>query len=206
MKNPWETILLRDYENHMKLDSVRQLQAINEMMRSQLYTYDVSTVLILGVAGGNGLNHVEKPRFKKVYGLDVNRRYLDECVKRFPDLHETFVPLEIDLLDDISTLPESDLVIANLLIEYIGYECFQRVISQTGPRYASCVIQDNSEKHYISDSPYNATFTCLDNVHHRIREGDLGLSMREIGYQTKLRDEKAMPNNKKLVRLDFSKG
>lgn len=29
MKNPWEEILLTDYENHMKLESVMQLQAMN---------------------------------------------------------------------------------------------------------------------------------------------------------------------------------
>ena len=34
-KNPWEEISLSDYENHMKLDSVMQLQAMNEMMKDQ---------------------------------------------------------------------------------------------------------------------------------------------------------------------------
>ena len=32
MKNPWEEIPLADYESHMKLASVMQLQAMNEMM------------------------------------------------------------------------------------------------------------------------------------------------------------------------------
>ena len=36
MKNPWEEIPLADYENHMKLDSVMQLQAMNEMMKELL--------------------------------------------------------------------------------------------------------------------------------------------------------------------------
>ena len=36
MKNPWEEISLDDYENHMSLDSVRQLQAMNEMYSEQL--------------------------------------------------------------------------------------------------------------------------------------------------------------------------
>ena len=36
MKNPWETIKLDDYENHMKLASVSQLQAMNQMMKGQL--------------------------------------------------------------------------------------------------------------------------------------------------------------------------
>lgn len=35
MKNPWEEIPLDAYENHMKLDSVMQLQAMNEMMKGQ---------------------------------------------------------------------------------------------------------------------------------------------------------------------------
>ncbi len=35
MKNPWEEIPLDAYESHMKLDSVMQLQAMNEMMKGQ---------------------------------------------------------------------------------------------------------------------------------------------------------------------------
>ena len=33
MRNPWEDISLSDYECHMSLDSIRQLQGMNEMMR-----------------------------------------------------------------------------------------------------------------------------------------------------------------------------
>lgn len=39
MENPWEKIPLTDYENHMKLDSVMQLQAMNEMMKGQFSAY-----------------------------------------------------------------------------------------------------------------------------------------------------------------------
>ena len=35
MSNPWETISLNDYENHMKLKTVQQLQAMNVIMRDQ---------------------------------------------------------------------------------------------------------------------------------------------------------------------------
>lgn len=56
MRNPWEEISLEDYENHMRLDSVRQLQALSKIMKGQLDAYPVSRVMILGVAGGNGLD------------------------------------------------------------------------------------------------------------------------------------------------------
>lgn len=67
MKNPWEEISLTDYENHMKLDSVMQLQAMSKMMKDQFDIYPISTVMILGIAGGNGLEHISKEKFKKVY-------------------------------------------------------------------------------------------------------------------------------------------
>ena len=39
MSNPWEEIDLNDYENHMSLSSVFQLQTMNQMMKEQFYTY-----------------------------------------------------------------------------------------------------------------------------------------------------------------------
>ena len=33
MTNPWEEISLDDYEKHMSLDTVRQLQAMNSIMQ-----------------------------------------------------------------------------------------------------------------------------------------------------------------------------
>ena len=86
MKNPWEEISLTDYENHMRLDSVMQLQAMNEMMKGQFETYSVSSVMILGIAGGNGLEHIAKNKFERVYGVDVNSDYLKETTRRYPDL------------------------------------------------------------------------------------------------------------------------
>ena len=46
MANPWEEISLSDYENHMKLDSVMQLQNMNQMMKGQFNAYPVSSVMI----------------------------------------------------------------------------------------------------------------------------------------------------------------
>lgn len=63
MKNPWEEISLADYENHMQLDSVMQLQGLNQMMKGQFEAYPVSDVMILGIAGGNGLEHIRKDKF-----------------------------------------------------------------------------------------------------------------------------------------------
>ena len=82
MKNPWEEIQLIDYESHMKLDSVMQLQAMNEMMKGQFNTYPISSIMIFGIAGGNGLEHIQKEKFKRVYGVDINSSYLQAVIQK----------------------------------------------------------------------------------------------------------------------------
>ncbi len=203
MSNPWEVINLDDYENHMKLNSVMQLQVMNEMMKDQFYRYHVSTLMILGVAGGNGLNHIDPNRIQKVYGVDINDVYLQECVKRYPELNLIFTPIRADLQKKDEILSKADIVIANLLIEYIGYTSFQRIVHQVNPYYVTCVIQINTDSGFVSDSPYLHVFDGLDEVHHQICERELSKTMLEIQYVLLCKEERWLPNEKKLLRLDY---
>ena len=124
MNNPWIDIDLNSYENHMSLENVRQLQTMNQMMKEQFSVYDVESIMILGIAGGNGLEHIDREKIKCVYGVDINQKYLNECSKRYTELDSIFQPVCVYLSDLDLKLPYADLLVANLLIEYIGYECF----------------------------------------------------------------------------------
>lgn len=205
MGNPWEAISLSDYESHMKLDSVMQLQALNEIMREQLQAYPVASVMILGVAGGNGLEHVPKDRLQRMYAVDVNRAYLKETARRHPELAGILECLHVDLLGTTDRLPRADLIIADLLIEYIGYVCFQRAVQHTDPRYVSCVIQINAGDAWVSDSPYRCAFDGLEPVHRQIRERELTQAMAAIGFRTIENREQLLPNAKRLMRLDYGR-
>ena len=205
MKNPWEEIPLSDYENHMKLDSVMQLQVLNEMMKDQFDAYSVSSVMILGIAGGNGLEHIQKGKFEKVFGIDVNSSYLKEVIRRYPDLDGLLECLCIDLADETDKLPKADMVIANLLIEYIGYECFQKTIQHVNPKYVSCIIQIDIEDNWVSDSPYLHVFDGLEQIHHQMEEQALESAMLEINYHAIRTLEHELPNKKRLVQIDFEK-
>lgn len=206
MGNPWEEISLEDYENHMRLESVQQLQALNELMRGQLEDYPASRVMILGVAGGNGLEHVRKDRVEKVYGVDVNAAYLEAAAARHPNLAGVLECLRADLTEVPCRLPEADLVIADLLVEYIGYERFQKVIGRVGPEAVSCVIQINEEDGWVSDSPYLHAFDGLEEVHCQVKGEALRRAMLEIGYRVVHTLERGLPNGKKFVRMDFARG
>lgn len=203
MSNPWEEISLSDYENHMSLESVYQLQSLNKMMREQFEAYDIDTVMILGIAGGNGLEHIRREKISRVYGVDVNRDYLALCKERYAELGNIFEPICADLLDDNLCLPCADLLIANLLIEYIGYDCFTRVVEMVNPKYVSCVIQINTGESFVSDSPYIHAFDCLEAVHHQMEALALTTAMSGIDYRLEFTSEELLPNGKKLVRLDF---
>lgn len=205
MINPWESITLQDYENHMKLNTVKQLQTINMMMREQFYRYSVETIMILGIAGGNGLEHIDIQKIKKVYGVDINNDYLNECHLRYENLKDVLECLCVDLTADNLTLPGADIVIANLVIEYIGYECFQKTITKVNPYYVSCIIQINTDEGFVSDSPYLHAFDCLDEVHHQMDEHELKSVMSQINYSLLCKSEEELPNGKKLVQLDFKR-
>lgn len=205
MKNPWEEIKLSDYESHMKLDTVMQLQCLNAIMKKQFYQYPIKTVMILGVAGGNGLEHIDSTRIEKVYGVDINQKYLTVCKDRYKNLSGIFECLHADLMGENTVLPYADLVIADLFIEYVGYKCFEQIISKIKPKYISAVIQINTDDSFVSDSPYLHAFDRLDCIHHQMNEISLSETMSNIHYQLIEKEEWLLPNGKKLVQLNYKR-
>ena len=206
MDNPWKDISLSDYENHMSLDSVHQLQAMNLIMKDQFEAYPVDTAMVLGIAGGNGLEHVRCDKYKTVYGVDINEDYLKAVSERYSSLNGVLECLQIDLINECDKLPEADLVIANLLIEYIGYEAFVNAMMRVRPQYISCVIQINiDEDQWVSDSPYLHAFDRLDEVHHQMEEQALTDAVEEAGYKKILVQSNPLPNGKALLRIDFER-
>ena len=206
MSNPWEEISLSDYENHMSLESVNQLQTMNSLMKKQFSGYPVRTAMVLGIAGGNGLEHVSSDKFEKVYGIDINEGYLKTVEERYKGLAGILECLSIDLITEPEKLPHAELVIANLLIEYIGYEAFQKAVQKIDPEYVSCVIQINTdEAQWVSDSPYLHAFDRLDEVHCQMEENALIAAMEKSDYRIILNESEPLPNGKALQRIDFRK-
>ena len=205
-KNPWEEISLETYEKHMSMDSVKQLQEMNRIMKDQLDVYPAETVMILGIAGGNGLEHIKKDKYKTVYGVDINESYLQKTKNRYLNLSDILQCLHLDIVSETDKLPHSDLLIANLLVEYIGYDAFVRAIKKINPEYISCVIQINTdEKMWVSDSPYIHAFDSLDKIHHQMEAETVNRKMKSTGYELILQDTKDLPNGKALIRLDYQR-
>lgn len=205
MKNPWEYIELDKYEKHMESDSVKQLQTLDFLMNKQFNMFPIKSVMILGIAGGNGLKHIDTNKIHKIYGIDINRDYLTECKKRYSNLGNSLECICADLSDKDIVLPYADMVIANLLIEYIGYDCCQQVITKINPKYVSCVIQKNTDNGFVSSTPYTHIFDYISSVHTDISEECLNEIMEKINYHVINKEKKQLPNQKELVMLTYKK-
>jgi hypothetical protein len=203
VSNPWERVLLNDYEEHMKLDNIQQLQILNQIMKKQIKQNPIKSLAILGIAGGNGLEYIDLNSFEKVYGIDVNQNYLDVCKKRYSHLDECLTLLKMDLTDLTNRLPDIELIIGNLLIEYIGIEIFIKQLAKVTPKFVSCVVQKNVTNQFVSDSPYLESFMEISDIHNDIDKVELTKGMKSLNYMLILEEEYLLPNSKKFIRLDY---
>lgn len=203
MSSPWETVPLDAYEAHMASPQVGQLQALGEIMRRQLLRHAQDSVCVLGVAGGNGLEHIDASRIQKVYGIDISADYLDACRHRFSYLGGRLELLRMDLSDAACCLPNTELVIADLVIEYVGAEAFAQLIRASRPAAVCCAVQRSGNAAFVSASPAAESLHCLDAVHRDVEPEALAEALARVGYRQTFCEEYALPNGKQLVCLDF---
>ena len=201
--NPWKEISLDIYEAHMKQEDVNQLQALNPMMKQQVNSYPVKELMILGVAGGNGLEHIDPDHFQTVYGIDINEDYLQSASQRYAHLSNILKLQCIDLCTQYQLLPHADFIVADLLIEYIGIECFKDIIRHVKPKYISCIIQIDYDDEWVSNTAYHDAFQGLQQLHQRIDGERLSEAMQKLSYTLLLTHSQSLPNHKELLRLDF---
>jgi hypothetical protein len=119
MANPWLDIPLEDYEGHMASPEVGQLPALAELFKCALDHCRPESVAVLGIAGGNGLEQIDRSVTKRIVGLDVNQHYLDKVERRFGSL----AGLELhcrDLTERQFSLAPVEMVHAALIFEHVG--------------------------------------------------------------------------------------
>jgi hypothetical protein len=118
VSDPWLSIPLADYEGHMGADSVQQLSALSGLFKRALDVCLPDSVAILGIAGGNGLEHAPAT-IKRIVGFDINPGYLDEVRRRFVS-HPNLELHCVDLSQDELRVAPVALVHAALFFEHAG--------------------------------------------------------------------------------------
>lgn len=145
--NPWLALPLDDYEGHMGSASVNQLAPLADLFGEALARLRPRSVAVLGVAGGNGLDHVDGTLTTRVVAVDVNPAYLDATKARFPDLRGLELRCADLEHDDLHDIEPVSLVHAALLFEHAGTgRCLDNAVSLVARGgHLSVVLQMPSE-------------------------------------------------------------
>ena len=170
MTSPWLSIPLEDYEGHMSSAGVQQLPALAELFKYALERYAPESLAVLGVAGGNGLEHVDSAVTKRLVAVDINPIYLDSVQQRFgakPGMELRCCDLS---RSDLSLEPVA-LVHAALIFEHTGLgRPLENALSLVAPGgKLSVVLQLPSESGkaiagtgYVSMQSLNRDFALID--------------------------------------------
>jgi SAM-dependent methyltransferase len=147
MPNPWLMVPLADYEGHMRSVHVQQLDALSELFAKALAFCRPASVAVLGIAGGNGLERIDRSLTKRVVGIDINASYLEEVRHRYGRMSglELFC---VDLAEQAIALEPVQLVHAALVFEHAGVSrCLENALSLVAPDgFLSVVLQLPSDQ------------------------------------------------------------
>jgi hypothetical protein len=203
--HPWQGIRLNVYEQHMSDPSVGQLQMLRQITNEQLTAFPSRSIGILGVAGGNGLDLIDPAVTDTVFGFDVNAEYLGACEARYRARFGDRLRLVEATIDRFTIIEHVDLLIANLIIEYIGLDEFTAFVLANAASIGilSSVIQLNRSTGFVSDTEYATSFEALASISSDIEPDALQASMSDAGLRVLARHEYGLPNGKSLVRQDF---
>jgi hypothetical protein len=133
LDQPWLTLPLGDYEDHMNSQPVEQAGALSEMFGEALRSCRPESVAILGMAGGNGLEHIDPSVTRRVCGIDINPQYLETARRR----HAAVPGLElhcVDLAERRVELAPVRLVHAALIFEHAELaRCLDNAVDLVAP-------------------------------------------------------------------------
>jgi hypothetical protein len=206
-EHPWRGIDLDVYERHMSDARVGQLQQLHDITKEQLASYPSRAIGILGIAGGNGLDLIDPQTTHAVYGYDINPDYLDACAARYRDIFGDRLHLIESSIDRSVAIERVDLLIANLIIEYIGVDEFAAFAAANSRSIGvlSCVIQRNDEEGFVSSTDLASSFDALGSVSSDIDSEALTAAMSGAGFEALGRSDYPLPNGKALIRQDFQR-
>ena len=106
----------------MSSAEVHQLGTLSDLFAEVLGRCRPLSVAVLGIAGGNGLDHIDSSITARVVGLDLNPLYLEAVRNRYAHLSGLELHC-VDLSEQHVELEPVHLVHAALVLEHAGVDC-----------------------------------------------------------------------------------
>lgn len=155
----------------MNLPEVAQAQALSELFGAALASVRPQSVALIGCAGGNGLEQVDRAVTSRIVAVDINTDYLAVCAARFPGVETVCADVSAGL-----AIGPVDLVHIALVLEFVAdpRAVLEQLRAVGGA--VSVVLQLASEAApAITPSPYRDSLSALAPIHRLLSPADLGL-------------------------------
>ena len=197
--HPWSLIPAEDYEGHMGPAGADQLRPLSTEFARALAAVRPASLLVLGVATGNGLEHVNLDVTRRVVGLDVNAQYLALTRERHGRLGAR---LELCCADAECAELESgafDLVWAGLFFEHVDAGLLvPRIAGWLAPGgWLVAALQLPAPAGPVTPSRY-ATVQALAATMHLVPPAELGALLARQGLALRGAGEVALAHGKAL--------
>jgi len=202
--NPWLDIPLDDYERHMSHELVGQSTLLSSLTKKYLEAIKPGSTIFLGVAGGNGLEHIDNIITKSVMGIDINQNYLDTAFKRYNHKIASLQLINLDIVKNSERIFEADFIWAALIAEYTGIDKvleFSKNNIRAGG-HLIFTIQSNNNRPSVSSTGIEsvkkagAVFSAVNPEALLKRSGESGFV--QIG-----KEENRLPNDKSFITFHF---
>lgn len=197
MSNPWLTISLEDYEGHMGSASVGQLTVLSELFKYALDQTRPESVAMLGVAGGNGLEHIDCSATKRIVGVDINQSYLDEVQRRFGRLPGLELHC-LDLAEEGIRLAPMAMVHAALIFEHAGVSiALKNALSLVAPggKFSVVLQLPSEEEQGVTSTSYTSMQT-LKQHFALINVSEFQRLLSENGFRLVEQVHRSLPGRK----------
>jgi hypothetical protein len=197
MSNPWLSVPLAEYEQHMNSAEVQQLGALSELFAEAIGRCSPSSIAVLGIAGGNGLEHIDSSITRRIVGLDLNPEYLQSVRERYSHLPGLDLRC-VNLSEQRIALEPVQFVHAALIFEHAGIErCLENAIALTAPKgNLSVVLQLPVE----SGKAVGASrFASIENLHANfcfVQPASLSQSLAGRGFRLAHQTTRELPGGK----------
>jgi 2-polyprenyl-3-methyl-5-hydroxy-6-metoxy-1,4-benzoquinol methylase len=203
--NPWLNIPLEDYERHMSHHLVGQSALLNSLTKKYLDETNPETVIFLGIAGGNGLEHIDNNFTKSVYGIDINPDYLDTAFIRYNQAIASLQLVNLDIVQNSGTICKADFIWAALVLEYTGIDKALEFCTNNIRKNGHLVVSIQSNNNKQSISPTGIESVKKAGEIFSIVSPEMLLSKAsEAGYRLIGKEENVLPNEKSIITFHLT--
>jgi SAM-dependent methyltransferase len=204
MTNPWLSIPLADYEQHMSLPSIGQAQMLGDHFERLIARFRPASVGLVGCSGGNGLERIEAGTVERVVGIDLNPEFIAAAGARHA---KRLKQLELYCADVQSTrlqFEPVELIYAALLFEYVNVPAALATLRRAcrpGGVMAS-VLQLPGDQCLVSPSPYISLGT-LAGAFRFVEPAELVSEAARAGFTFVESATVALPSGKRFEFQSF---